>query len=264
MKVRDIAELLNSLADGSFYEEGLHYGDPDMEVRGMLLCWMANLRAIRRAIDDRCNLIVCHESPFFGPASSVPDNRFQDFYHWEANARRKELLDAHSLAVVRSHRTLDAFCVPDAFQAALGLGEPSVTEDMAGHTAVRLFDVEPIPVRQLVEQWKRSLGLSGLRAYVPDLDRTVRRLGLAWGGIGLHSNLGVVARLVELGAELLIGGETDEYTIELCADSDVDFLELGHGVSESIGMKEAARHLQERCPDLRVCFFDEPPLYRFI
>ena len=264
MNVQDFQAFLRTLAHRSFHEEGLYYGDPTMEIHGALLCWMANLRALRQAVDDGCNLVVCHEAPFFGSGAAVPENDYTPFFHWEANRRRKELLDAHGIAVVQCHRTLDAFCVPHAFQDAIGLGEPSLTEDMAGYKAARLFDVEPTPVRELVEQWKQALGLGCVRAYVQDLDRRVQRLGLAWGGIGLHLNLGVVARLAELGAELMIGGETDEYAIEFCADSGVDMIELGHNVSEAIGMKEAARRFAERFPDMRFCCFMEPPLYSFV
>ena len=169
-----------------------------MELRGVLFCWMANLRAIRRAIDEGCNLIVCHEAPFFGPAV---DNDYAPFREWRANRLRSEALHQHGLAVAQAHRTLDAFCVPEVFQERQGLVEPATVEQMAGYGAVRLFRVRPTPIGQLIGQWKEAMGLECLRVYAPDLGRVVGRIGLAWGGIGLHSNMGVLARLAELGAE---------------------------------------------------------------
>jgi len=263
VKVKDLQQFLSSLYEVSFPEEGIHYGDAEMEVRGVLACWMANVRAVRRAIDEHCNLIVCHEIPFFGRPTAVRPNDYSEFYHWKANRLRKELLDANRIALIQCHRTLDAFCVAETFESALGLGRPSVVEEMAGYEAVRLFEIQPTRVGSLIERWKETLGLERIRVRAPDLDRRVRLVGLAWGGIGLHTNLPLDARLVELGAELLVGGETDEYTIQFCADSGVDFIELGHSVSETLGMKAAAEHLGARFPELKVCSFEEPPLYRF-
>jgi len=259
MKVKDVHEFLSSLAEESFPEEGVRFGDPEMDVRGVLFCWMASVSAIRQAIEQGCNLIVCHEAPFLGRAHN---NDYSPFYHWKANRLRKELLEDNP--VVQCHRTLDAFCIADVLQQMLGLGDPAVAEQMAGYTAVRLFEIEPTPLRELVERWKRAVGLSLVRAHAPDLDHAIRRIGLCWGGIGLHSNMALMARLVDLGAELLLGGETEEYSIEFCADAGVDFVELGHVTTELPGVKEAARHFARQFPELKVTCYDEQPLWRFI
>ena len=261
MTVQDVLAFFRSLYHEPFPEEIIHCGDPDMAVRGVLVCWMANVRAIRRAIDEGCNVIVSHESPFFG---RVTDSDFSSVYGWPANRQRKALFDAHRLAVVQVHRTLDAYCIADVFQNMLGLGRPVVAESMAGYTAVRLFEIDPTPVGRLIDRWKQAAGLACVRAYAPDLDREIRRVGLAWGGIGLHSNMAVMARLIDLGAELLLGGETEEYTIQFCADAGVDFVEMGHAVSEAPGTLAGGRHFAQQFPDVKVVLFDEPPLYRFV
>ena len=264
MKVSELQGFFDSLYDTSFPEDGLLYGKPGMEVTGALFCWMANLRAVNRAIAEGCNLIVCHETGFYGLPHACSAQDYEKCYGWKANRVKKQLLDAHGIAVLRCHRTLDAVCVPHAFEERLGLGSPALIEQMAGYEAVRLFEIEPTRVGALVARWKEALGLSCIRAFAPDLDRSVQRMGLAWGGIGLHTNVPLVARLIELEAELLIGGETDEYTIELCADSGVDLIEFGHSVSETPGMVWAARMVSQRFPGVKVRTFEEPPLYRFL
>ena len=72
MNAADCWEYLGALVSGSYFEEGIQYGDPRMEVSGILLCWMPNLRAIQTAIGRGFNLIVTHEAPFFAPTSSPP------------------------------------------------------------------------------------------------------------------------------------------------------------------------------------------------
>ena len=259
MNVQAISDYLRSLFPRPFPEEGVRHGDPRMEVTSVLVCWMANTRAIARAAEQGCNLIVCHEIPFF--ASRYEKDTGQ-YAQWKANRLRKDLLDRHGIAIVQSHRTLDSFCVANTFQERLGLGAPAVVEDMAGYDAVRLFEIEPQPVARYIEQWKQALGLDRVRTYVRDPGRIVRRAGLAWGGIGLYSNLSLIARLADLQADVLIGGETEEYTIEFCVDAGMDFVELGHAASEAPGMTAAGRHLAGRFPGLKVASFEEWPLMR--
>lgn len=261
MKAEEFEEFLGSLAEGEFYEDHLLYGEPETEVEGILLCWFLNLRALRKAADEGCNLIVCHETPFYRSPGALDEGDLGEAFQWRANRLKKELLDEHGIVVIRCHRTLDAFCVGDVFLERLGLDNPVVVEEMCGHRAVRILEIEPTPVRELAERWKETFGLPCVRVYTPDLDQPVQLVGSAWGGIGLYTNLQVQARLVELGAELLVGGETDECSIQFCADSGVSFIELGHGTSESPGVRAAADHIANRFPGLKVCFFEEPALH---
>ena len=73
MKVKDFHDFLSSLGSGGYYEEGIHYGNAELEVRGVLVCWMSNLRAIEAAVKKQCNLIVAHEELFFSRPTAPPD-----------------------------------------------------------------------------------------------------------------------------------------------------------------------------------------------
>jgi len=259
VKVNDIAELFDSLCPMSFPEDGVQFGDPEMQVTGVLFCWMANTRAIQRAVAEDCNVIVCHEFPYVTGRPGVPPEQYMD---WLPNRRRRELLNTHALALVQSHRTMDTFCVADELQRTLGLGAPDIVEDAAGYDAVRLFHIDPASTGVLVTRWKQALGLSYVRVLAPDPDRVITRVGLAWGGIGLQSNLTIPVRLIELGAELLIGGEVEEYTLEYCADAEVDFVELGHAATEAPGMSVVPNRLAARFAGVKTVSFEEWPLYR--
>jgi putative NIF3 family GTP cyclohydrolase 1 type 2 len=259
--VLEIHRFLSTLSPHDYPEEGILFGEPDMGVTGVLVCWMPDVEALQAAARQGCNLVVLHELSFFGIA---PDGNHSRHDHWKANRLRRELLEKHGIALVRSHRTMDDYCVPEVFQEMLGLPDPSVMEQMAGHDAVRIFDIEPATVRELAERWKPVVGMDTVRAFAPDPERVVTRLGLCWGGIGLHSNMAVMARLVELEAEVLLGGETEEYTAEFCRDCAVDFIELGHLTSEQPGMLVAADVLSRRFPHLKVHRFEQTPPWRFM
>lgn len=256
-----LSDYLSSLTPYSFSEDRVHVGDPRRDVTGVLICWMANTRAIDQAVRQGCNAILCHETPFIiqgGAADPGPSLR------WRANVLRRELLERHGMTVVQAHRTVDTLCIADVFRKRAGLGEAAHVEEKAGYDAVRLFDVPPRPVQHYIDFWKQAHALDKVRAYVRDPRRVISRVGLSWGGIGLVSNLDVVGRLIELGADVLLGGETEEYMAEFCADAGVDFVEIGHAATEAPGMKVAGEILRRRFPQLRVSYFEEWPLMRLV
>lgn len=255
----EISDYLVSLAPARFPEDRVQAGDPGRPVSGVLVCWMANTRAIDEAARLGCGLILCHEAPFITRRFGDGD---PEALSWKANRLRRERLERHRVTVVQSHRTLDALCIIDALADRLGLGEAAVVEQAAGYNAVRLYTIAPRPVALCLAEWKKAHGLERVRALVRDPERVVSRVGVAWGGVGLVSNLDIVARLVELGAEVILGGETEEYTAEFCADAGVDFIELGHAATEAPGMRAAGELLRRRFPGLAIHFFEEWPLMR--
>jgi len=263
MNVQNLQTYLKTLFAEDFYEDVIRHGDPEAEITGVVTCWMLNTRVIDFAVAEGCNLVISHECPFFELSfKNTPSHVSLDF---RADRMRREALDAHGVAVIQCHRTLDAFCIAAAFEAALGLGTPALTEKQAGgYESVRVIQIEPTPLAELIERWKAALGLPCIRVVATDLDRPIRTIGMVWGGIGLCSNLPIPDRLVELDVDLLVGGEMDEYAIQYYAEVGIPMVELGHEVSESIGMNVAADHLTHQFPDLKVRHFTEPPLHRFV
>ncbi|MBS3762643.1 MAG: Nif3-like dinuclear metal center hexameric protein [Planctomycetes bacterium] len=261
MKVKNIQQFLNSLGSGPYPEEKVYVGSEEETVTNILVCWMAGLRGLRAAAERECDLVVCHESPFLGVTR---DGDYERFMSWSVNERRKELAQANGLTVLQCHRTADSYCIADVIQEKLNLPEPAIMENMAGHEAVRIFKVASAPLKKLVEGWKEAVGMKTVRVYAPDLERPVSKIGLCWGGIGLHLNMGVMNRLVKLGVDVLLGGETEEFSATFCADMDVAFVELGHLKTEQPGMMVLADVLEERFPEITVHRFREESPWDFV
>ena len=51
MRAREVQDLLVELSPPLGGEEGFRFGDPDAEVQGMLVTWMATCDALRAAAD---------------------------------------------------------------------------------------------------------------------------------------------------------------------------------------------------------------------
>jgi len=137
----------------------------------------------------------------------------------------------------------------DDFIRALGLPEPVVKED-----SYRICEVEPMGAIELAAQVKERLSLASVRL-AGDRECQVRRIGFPWGGVGLSLNARWIETCLELGAEALIAGETDDYTMRAMIDVGVPIIETSHAESENPGLRHFAEILQG-------CFLDVP--VRFI
>ncbi|RLI06915.1 hypothetical protein DRO32_04795, partial [Candidatus Bathyarchaeota archaeon] len=144
VRALDIWRFIERLSPGPGPDEGVRFGDPEAEVRGVLVAWMATVKAIKRAAEEGCNLMVVHEALLLPYSAEGGD--WSRFLHWTANRRRLELLAKHGITVIRAHGMLDRLCVLDDFDRALGLPEPAVREGY-----VRIYDVPETTVGALAE-----------------------------------------------------------------------------------------------------------------
>lgn len=249
MKALEFKTFIESLAGSLSPEEGFRLGNPDVEVRGVLISWMATLEAIKKAIEEDCNLMVVHEDLFY-PYGFQRNAEFETCLTWSVNRMRLKLLSEHDIVVFRAHGTLDRLCILDDFAEALGLPQPSVKNGY-----VRIYDIAETTVEKLAFNIKKRLNLETVRLVGRREDR-VCRVGLAWGGLGLSLNIGFVETLLRYKPQVLIAGEMDEYSEYYILDAGVNMIEVGHSVSENIGLKHFSDILKQHYPDVKVVFFE--------
>jgi putative NIF3 family GTP cyclohydrolase 1 type 2 len=231
-------------------DEGLLLGSPETEIKGVLTCWMATVDALQKAGAAGCNLVLCHEvlyfCPFFAAGGFQPQH-----LTWRANRRRVVAAERQGLSVFRLHGSLDLICIYDDFAEALGI---KGVKRGAGWD--RVFPMEETTVGELVGRVKRAFHLDRVRM-TGNLDQRVRCAGLPWGGLALDSNVGYMQRCIELGADVFIAGEADEYGFTFAADAGIPLIETGHFVSESIGIVNFAGRLQRDFPGLRTVGYED-------
>ena len=231
-------------------DEGLRFGDPNANADKVQISWMATAGAIRSAGKSGARLMVVHESVFF-PYNVTEQAGPADFLTWRVNAERIRLLSEHGITMIRVHGTLDTICIFDDFARQLGLPEPSHEQGL-----VKVYDTPPSTVREWVDRVKTSMGMDRVRVAAPDLERTVRRVGLPWGGLGLFVNVGYMQELVALGCDLFIAGESDDYGMRFALESGVPMIETSHEISENFGLERAAEMLCEDHPEIKVSFYE--------
>lgn len=235
-------------------DEGVQHGFADSPVRHVLVCWMATKEALSEAQKAGADLVIGHESLYYPynalNRADVPAG-WQD---WPVNRGRCALLEEHGITFARLHGSLDELCIFDVFAERLGLGEPEAADRLA-----KVYRITPCTLGELVERVKYRMGMRPLRVSAPGgLVQRVSRVGLPWGGLGLFVNVGYQQKLLEMGCDVLIAGESDSYGFRFSAECGVPMIETSHEDSENPGLGRFCELLSARFPDLQVTFCEVP------
>ena len=239
-------------------EDIITFGRSDSPVKKIVVCWMADAEAIQYAASAGADLMIVHESVFF-PYGALHAGEAPEFMTWHINVNRIRLLAQNNICLMRVHYPLDKHCIFDTFAAQLGLGEPAVVNDFT----MKVYDIEPVRYAELIERVKSSMNMPVLRVSNGDPGRIVKRVGLPWGGLGLAGNAKYMQSLLDLGCDVFIAGETDNYGIRFAIDSGVDIIETGHEVSENNGLRKFACELGEHFNEIPVVFYENKIPFRY-
>jgi putative NIF3 family GTP cyclohydrolase 1 type 2 len=244
-----------------FPDEGLKFGDANAPIHGIINCWTFNAEVAKVARREKCNLILSHEALFvpYGVTEGKPVGGGQnDFLTWPPNLKRAQLLIKNDLQFVRFHGHADQLCVFQSFTEQLGLSEIHAQGPL-GYDAV--FRHAPLSISDWIARIKERTEMKTLRASFDDSERIVTRIGLGWGGMALFVNLWYPMKLIELGAELIIAGETDNYGFRFMRESGADVIECSHEVSENRGIAKFGDLLREKIGDVKIVDFCNPCIW---
>jgi putative NIF3 family GTP cyclohydrolase 1 type 2 len=229
---------------------GLLHGDPEQQITGIATTWTTTVKVLQQAAADGLNFVLSHEHPFFATSQS---SWFATLSAEERphNIARQKIVDDHKLAICRCHSNWDGVAgegVADSIARQLEFGAPIHQSHF-----IRMYEVPPQTLAELAQWTKLRLGLPMVRI-AGDLGRTVEKVGIAYGG--LAQTFGYCDEFIMNGADAIIVGEAIDYSIRAAIDAGLGFIETSHVGSENPGMRNFARLLQERLPDLPVKFID--------
>lgn len=231
-------------------ENGFLYGDPETEITGVAVCWTPSADVLRRAAADGLNYILSHEILWF-PRAEVEWFATLPEAERPHNRVRKELMDRHGLVHCRCHSNWDPIVnegIADSCARELGFPEPVYRSRY-----LRMYELPPLTLAELADQVKARLGVPQVRV-AGDLWQVVRKVGIAYGGFG--QNWQCLDEYVTAGADAVILGEAIDYTLRAGVDAGIGLIEASHIGTENPGMRNFARILAERLPQLPVKFLD--------
>jgi len=234
-------------------DEGIHHGPKDRDVQRALICWMASADAIREAGKHGADLIICHESLYYPyNAANRADNPV-GWESWPTNKQRRELLTRYNLTSLRVHGSADEICIFDAFVGVLGLGQPVYADGLT-----KVCEIPECALGELIERVQQRTSMGHLRVALAgrSLGYRVHRIGLPWGGLGLFVNVGYQEKLIELGCEAFIAGESDSYGFRFCAELGIPMIETSHEDSENPGLRHFTDLLAAAFPKVVFSFYE--------
>jgi len=257
-KMTTVKEIINYTESISGHklnpDEGVHFGDEGKDVKIALVCWMATEGAIEAAGKIGADLLIAHESLYFPYDAAVRDDNPEGWEDWPVNRQRRELLSQYNLTFLRVHESADEICIFDAFRRQLNLPEAVVD---GGRYNYKRFDIKPCTLSGLIERVKQSVKMPHIRFSAPKgLEQEVSKVGLLWGGVGLFVNVINQAKLLEIGCDVFIAGETDDYGFRFARDQGVPLIETSHEVSENEGLREFRDILANKFSKIQFEFYE--------
>lgn len=268
MLIKEVAAIIEEyapLATGIAGDElGLLAGDGEKQVKAVAICWSPTLEVLNKAAKAGANMVISHEPLTYGICGRDPEAhlKWYDEAHINAkipNQKRLTLVFSQGLTIYRYHSNWDVapkYGIADALAAILELGSERNDNPM-----MPVFVTKKTTVRELAQLARKKLNLGPIRI-IGDLDKTVKKVGLCYGGFGQIFTVPEV--LLREQADVVIFGEMLDYTIRYCVETDLPAIELGHFKSEHPGMEAMAEFLREKLPNeipVKVISSGEPWIY---
>ncbi len=250
MTVHETISLLKGSVNATVPEDTvdtIKLGDPDMEVTGIVTCFIATPAVFREAVRLGANLIITHEPTFYEHHDTITWQSESEVYR-----RKLELAKESGVALWRFH-DLSHMNQPDLIMTGM--------ENALGWSAFRdaqspwLFHLPATTLRTLAEEMKSALDAASVRLVGRD-DLPVRHVAFLMGGCPGEIQLEILLKEVDV----LIAGETCEWMVcEYVRDADQLGIDLGmavfgHRNTEEEGMRHVASWVGGLLPGVPVAF----------
>ncbi|WP_160724434.1 Nif3-like dinuclear metal center hexameric protein [Bacillus sp. USDA818B3_A] len=237
----------------------LKTGNPNMEVKGIAITFMATHEVIQQAISLGANLLITHEGLFYSHNDHLEILKNNQVY-----IEKRQLIEESGIAIYRFHDYFHRYH-PDGIMVGLleALGWDSFVEE--NQPAATIVKIPAMSVKEIAEYVKGKLGIGFVRT-VGDISGICTRIGLLAGYRG-GGTLSIPLYEKE-NLDLIITGEGPEWeTPEYVRDAisqgrQKALMVLGHAESEVPGMKYLAGRLQAIYPSIPVHFIPEKALFQ--
>jgi len=242
MRLQEIVDILNDIAPFALAREwdncGIMVGDPDQEIRSILIALDPTPAAIEYACRHGIDLIVTHHPLFFEPLRAL------NLAH--GPARKAALLIRNHTALVSMHTNLDAAPggVADELAARVGLRE------VRGTGMLRFGHIAPQPL----EVWARSLPFPDAR--ICSSGRDVAQVAVCPG-----SGMDLWPEALQFGCDTLVTGDVRYHRAMDAVEAGLNIVDLGHYGSEAVILKPLAERVRSLLPAVQTTAFEGADIF---
>ncbi len=239
--------------------DGLEFGKPEEQVKGIAVAFLATQDVIDEAVSFGANLIISHEGIFFSHRANLQGLQSNRVYR-----QKCRIIEENGLAIYRYHDHMHRY-LPDAITAGLVQSLGWQACEAENLPAATILSIPEMALQDIILRVKERLGTQFIR-YIGDLSMPCRRVGIFVGYRG-HGEL-AIPLAEEKNLDLLIYGEGPEWeTPEYVRDAvqqgkQKALIVLGHAESEVPGMRFLAERLQGKFPEVRVRFISQKHLFQ--
>ena len=259
MKAVDLHEYMKTVGTWVDWDNTVDrfiIGDPETVVKGIAVAWQSRTAALKEAVKMGCNLFVTHEPTFYNHR----DNNEAIFDEPFAAQKRKFIQDS-GLVIYRCHDVWDQMPkvgIVDSWAAHLGLAEKLNSDGFHA--------VYKSPKPTLVELARH---VASATAYlkqdhvemVGDPRTKVSKAAIGCGAITDYR------AMVGLGADAIIGTDDGMRYWEMgswAIDRGLPLIIVNHAVAEEPGLKNLAKHIEQKFPDVKTVHIPQGCMYRVV
>ena len=238
--VRDIEQYLYAWAPRELAESwdnvGLLVGDPEAEVRRVLVALDVTPQVVAEAIEKDCQLIAAHH-----PVMNCAWNQVQTVRTDDRQGRVLTELIRHGIAAICMHTNLDAAAggVNEVLAQKLGLSDlKMLTEEKIGRIGTLKCE---IPLVEFTHSVIELLKCNGLR-YV-DAGRPVHRVAVGGGACGDE-----IDAVIAAGCDTFVTSDLTYHQFLDAAPKGINLIDAGHFPTEDVICVPLADYLQKVFP----------------
>jgi len=218
-------------------------GDPDREVRRVLVTWISSFAALRVAAERGVDMLMTHEPTFY-----VHANELEKMPAMEVVEAKRRFIERSGLVILRNHDVWDRMPqvgIPWAWARFLGLGTTPTATGANGYQ--HRYDIEPAPLDALAARIAARTATIG-EPYVQvvgDGSRQVSRVGI---GTGCGCNTAIYQ---QMGCDVSVvcdDGSCYWSNIQCAADNEHPVIRVNHGTSEEPGMVTLTEYINANLP----------------
>lgn len=225
-------------------------GDPDREIKRVLVTWMSTLPAVRYAIENGFDMLMTHEPTFWIHANEIEtlDRGGDSESRLAAAAVKRRIIEESGLVVERNHDVWDRFPgvgIPWALARFLGVtGEPCASGNRGYQLA---FSIEPVLAADLADKVAGKTAVLGepVVQLFGRADAPVTRLGI---GTGCCCGPDVFLEMGCDGAVVCDDGCAYWRDVSWAMEASLPLIRIGHGTSEEPGMATLTDYINKNMP----------------
>jgi putative NIF3 family GTP cyclohydrolase 1 type 2 len=231
-------------------------GDPNKEIKTILVTWMSDLKSINAAIEGGYDMLLTHEPTFWIHANEVREleNWEEDFAKKVVGLNKKKMIEESGLVILRNHDLWDRMPelgMPWSLARFLGMGEKPVCtgEEEYQHR----YDIEPITLGKLARDIAAKTAMLG-EPYVQvagDEDTIVSKIGI---GTGCCCS---IPTFINMGCDISIvcdDGTSYWSDLKFAMDAGHPFIRINHGTSEEPGMVTLTEYINNELKPIKAVY----------